>query len=185
MHVAVHLPKPQVSAPQAAAPPEQVSMQAAVPAQVVVPHAPAPSHVRVQVPPFMHDSVPHTGLPAPPLHVCVQLPPAHVTFAHALTPVQVTSQFFVWQLTPRHASAPRQSTSHPSLLPQLIGPHAPAFAHVMLHFTPAGHVIAPLPVPVIVQTAGIADVSQPPLHAAGHTNASCSRASIGIMPRMQ
>jgi hypothetical protein len=160
-------------------------VHATEPAQVAAPQAPAPSHVRVHVPLTVQFNAPHTALPPPPVHVCVQLPPAHVRFAHALAPVQVTSQFFDWQLTPTHALDARQSTSQPSLMPQLIGPHAPACAQVMLHFMPVGQVIAPVPVPVIVHTVGLADVSQPPLHAGGHTNASSSRASIGSVPRMQ
>jgi hypothetical protein len=151
--VARHLPLPQLSAPQALAPPEHVSTQPDVPLQLCVPHAPAPSHVRVHVPIDEQERLPQTALPPPPMQVWVQLPPLHVSephallpvqaaiqlpvvqlmLPHALTPVQVMSQFFVAHVMPRHESAARQSMSQEAAFPHVIAPQAPACPHVMLH----------------------------------------------------
>jgi hypothetical protein len=49
VHVAWHLPSPQLSGPHALLPPLHVSVHAPVP-QVMLPHASVPSHVRVHAP---------------------------------------------------------------------------------------------------------------------------------------
>lgn len=176
----MHAPVPQVRFPHAALPSAQVCVQAPS-AQIMAPHALSPVHVRVQLP-APHDSEPHTALPPPPLQVCVQLPLVHVTLAHAFAPVHVTSQFLVMHDTPRHAFALAHRTLHDAALPQSSDPHAPGVGHVMSQFQPAGHVIEPLPVPVIVHV--VVAMSQL-LQIAGHTNASGGAASIGSVPMMQ
>jgi hypothetical protein len=56
---------------------------------------------------------------------------------------------------------------------------------VIAHAMPSGQVMFPVPVPLMLQVMGDAVVSHPPLHAAGHTNASSSRASMGSVPVTQ
>lgn len=181
MHVAVHLPVPQLTSPHASAPPLHVSVHAP-PLQVMAPHALLPSHVRVQLP-VVHVSVPHEALPLPAVQFSVQLPLVQLTLPHALTPVQVTSQFLVAHETEAHASVARQRTLQLAPAPQLTAPHAFALVHEMSQFQPAGHMTLPLPVPVIVHV--VVPKSQPPVHAVGHTAASSSRASMGSVPTMQ
>jgi hypothetical protein len=171
---------PQSTAPHASLPPLQVSVHAP-PLHVIVLHAALPSHVRVQLPDWQV-SVPHTALPAPPIHDSVQLPDVQLTLPHALTPVHVTSQFFVVHEMPRQASFAAQLILQLAPVPQLTAPHAPALGHVMSQFQPVGQAIAPLPVPVIVQV--LVPKSQL-LHVVGQTAASSSRASAGRVPTMQ
>jgi hypothetical protein len=181
--VTAHLPTPQSIAPHASEPPLQVSVHAP-PLQFMVPQALLPAHVRVQSPDWQV-SVPHDALPAPPMQLSVQLPDVQLTLPHALTPVHVTSQFFVAHEMPRHALLAAQLTLQLWPVPQLIGPHALALGHVISQLKPAGHAIAPLPVPVMVHL--LVAKSQPPLHVVGHTAASISmmRASMGRVPTMQ
>jgi hypothetical protein len=65
---------------------------------------------------------------------------------------------------------------------QLIAPHAPLVGHEMSQFHPVGHVMLPLPVPVIGQSSVIR------LHdgqIAGQVAASSGRASTGRVPTTQ
>jgi hypothetical protein len=181
MHVAVHLPVPQVSAPHASVPPLHVSVQSP-PVHDMVPHALLPAQVRVQSP-VVHVSVPHTALPPPLMQLSVQFPVVQLTLPHALAPVHVTSQFFVAHETDAHALFAAQRTLQLAPAPQLIAPQAPALGHEMSQFQPIGQATLPLPVPVIVQV--VVAKSQPPLQLVGHTAASSSRASMGSVPTMQ
>jgi hypothetical protein len=178
--VARHFPVPQLIVPHAALPSEHVSVHAP-PLQAIVPHAFEPEHVRVQSP-VPHVSEPQAALPPPPLHVSVQLPVVHVTLAHAAEPVHVTLQSAAWHDTPKHALLAAHSTSHDTAVPQLIVPHAPEVGQPILHLKPAGQVMPPLPVPVMLHVAvAISQLVQ----TAGHTNASGGAASGVSMPTMQ
>lgn len=149
---------PHESEPHAALPPEHVSMHAPV-VHVMLPHALLPVHVRVQSP-VVQPTLPHDALP-----------------------VHVTLQFFVLQVIALQASVAVQSMSQPRApaLMQLTIPHAPAVGQLISQFHPSGHVMLPLPVPVIVHVAVAR--SQPPLQIVdGHTS---SRASAGSVPTMQ
>jgi len=64
--------------------------------------------------------------------------------------VHSTVQSFVLHVMPRQALSAVQPIVHDAELPQLIVPHAPGIAHVMSQFHPGGHVMLPLPAPVIV-----------------------------------
>jgi hypothetical protein len=111
--------------PHASRPPEQVSLQWPV-VQLMFSHA------------------------STPVQLAVQSPVVHVMLPHALTPVQVATQSAVPQLMFRHASAVVQPILQLDVPEQVTVPHAPPVAHVMSQFQPGGHVMLPLPVPVIV-----------------------------------
>ena len=93
------------------------------------------------------------------------------------------SHGFVLHVMPRHALAAVQLTSHAVALAQLIVPHAPVVEQLIVQFQPAGHVMLPLPVPVISHVAA-AKLQVPP-QIAGHTAASSMRASGGSVPTTQ
>src|SRR5262249_31531324 len=95
------------------------------------PHAFEPSQVASQVP-LVHDRLPH-ALPAlPELVQCVvQLAVSHVMLPHARSLPHVTS--------------------HDCAIVHEMSPHAAVPLQLLVQSQPAGHVIAPLPVPVIVQ----------------------------------
>jgi hypothetical protein len=169
VHVALHAPEPQFSVPQAALPPEQCVVHVP-PEHVMLPHALLPAQVASQAP-VPQVIEPHAALPLPPeqsavhlpvvqlmlphaalpTHVASQLPDVHCTAPQARSPVQLTLQFFVLHVMPRHAMSAVQSTLHDAAFVQLIVPHAPVVGHVMLQFHAVGQVTFPLPVPVIVQ----------------------------------
>jgi hypothetical protein len=203
VQVAVHLPAPQIALPHAALPPPHVSVHVPPVHVIAALQAFEPVQSRLQSPVDEHVSEPQTCWPPPPLHVSVQSPVEHVTLPHASEPVQVavqsplvqpmlphafvpvqsTVQSFVWHVMPRHALSALQWTLQPvPALPQLIVPHAPLVGHEMSQFHPVGHVMLPLPVPVIGQSRVIK------LHDGqieGHDAASSGRASIGRVPTTQ
>ena len=111
--------------PHASSLPEQVSLQSPV-VQLMFSHASTPEQVAVQSP-----------------VVQVMLP-------QALTPVQVASQLAAPQVMFRQAFAEVQAILQVAASIPVIVPHAPAEAHVMSQFQPDGHVMLPLPMPVIV-----------------------------------
>lgn len=195
-------PPPHVIAPQAALPPPQVALQVPIVPHVMSLQALLPVQLAVQVP-SPQISLPQTWAPLPPEQVSVHVPVVHEMLPHAALPVQVASQVPVVHEMLPHAALPVQvslqslvphvmfwhaldvhAISHDAALLQLIAPHAPAVGHVMLQCQPGGHVMLPLPVPVIVQV----DVpkSHMPPQTAGHTAASGGRASSsGLMPITQ
>jgi hypothetical protein len=131
-------------------------------AHVIALHASSPVHERVQSPLPVHVTGPQTWLPLPSLHVSMQVPPLE-------------------QLSVPHAPAPLHDSSH-RRPPQSMLPHGAAAVQLYLHWKPAGH----SPAPLTVHSAGDIAMSQPPLHAAGHSNASGGRgASIGSVPVTQ
>ena len=75
------------------------------------------------------------------------------------------------------------SISHDAAFVQVIVPHAPIEPQMMLQFQPAGHVMLPLPVPVIVHSV-VWKLHVPP-QIVGHTAASSGRASAGRLPITQ
>lgn len=195
-------PVPQLIAPHAPVPPLHVSVHVP-PAHVICwPQAAAPSHVRAQLP-VPQLSAPHTCMPPPPLQSSVQLPVLQLSEPHALTPVQVavqgsdeqlmlpqallpvhsSVQAFPVQLMPRHALSDVQWTSHFWELEQLTVPHAPDAPQLTEQSQPAGHVMLPLPVPVIEQCI-VWKLHVPP-QIAGHTGGESGAASIGRVPTMQ
>jgi hypothetical protein len=208
VHVALQLAVLQVIWPHAALPPLQVSSQldALSPVHVIEPHAAEPAQVRLQSPTCVDACpqirLPQTCWPPPPEQSCVHLPvvqvrlpqasdPEHVVvqspvvqlvLPHALTPVQSMAQSFVPHVIPRHALSAVQWIAHDALFVQVIVPHAPFVGQEMSHVKPVGHVMLPLPVPVI----GHARVIR--LHDGqidGHVSASAGRASAGRLPTMQ
>ena len=168
MQVAVQGPVPQLSVPQAALPPEQISVHAPV-VHVMLPHAALPAQVAVQSP-LVQPIVPHAALPPPPEQFAVQSPLVQLMLPQACWPVQLTLQSFVLHVMPRHALLAVQSISHEAALVQLISPHAPLVPHVMVQFQPVGQVMLPLPVPTIVHD--VVAKSQLPPQMSGHTAAS-------------
>lgn len=202
MQLARQRPVPQLIVPHAAVPPLQVSVHVP-PAHVICwPQAAEPAHVRVQLPvPQLNE--PHTCMPPPPLQSSVQLPVVQLSDPHALTPVQVavhgwvvqlilpqallpvhsSVQAFPLQLMPRHALSDVQWTSHFWEFVQLTVPHAPDAPQLIEQSQPVGHVMLPLPVPVIEQC--IVWKLQVPPQIAGQTGGASGPASIGRVPTMQ
>lgn len=75
----------------------------------------------------------------------------------------------------RHASSDVQLMSHDAAFTQLIAPHEPGEAQLMMQFQPAGHAMLPVPLPLIVHSPF--SKLHVPAQIAGHT-----AASIGIEP---
>jgi len=209
VHVALQLAVLHVIGPHAALPPLHVSshFEALLPEQVIVPHAAEPAQVRLQspivVPATPHVRLPQTCSPPPleqscvhlpvvqvrlphasdPIHVVLQSPVEQLVLPHAFTPAQSTSQSFVPHVMPRHALSAVQWTLHDAAaFVQLIVPHAPFVGHEMSQLKPAGHVMLPLPVPVIGQSRVIRlQLGQ----IDGQVSASAGRASAGRVPVTQ
>lgn len=180
--VAEHSPRPQLSVPQAALPPEQSVRQRPV-VQLMPPHALLPVHVASQLP-LVHEIVPHAALPPPPEQSAVQSPLVQPMLPHAFCPTHSTVQSLVWQVMPRQALSAVQWMSHDCACVQLIVPHAPVEPQLMMQFQPGGHARLPLPVPVIVHV--VVWKSHVPPQIAGHTAASRGGASSsGFLPITQ
>ena len=130
--------------------------------------------------PVLHDIAPHAD---PPSHAAVHVPDVHVMLPHARAPVHVTSHGFVLHVMPRHASSDVQLMSHEIAFAQLIAPHAPGVAQLMMQFQPAGHEMLPVPAPVIVHSDFAK--SHLPAQIAGHTAASIGTGPSGRVPSTQ
>jgi len=87
------------------------------------PHAPSPWQVSVHIP-LPQVSVPHAGMPRPPLeHDTVQSPAPHVMSPHDVPNEHVMLHDAAWS----HA----------------IAPHAPGDSHAIVQFQPDGQVTSP------------------------------------------
>ncbi len=170
-HVTVAEPPSVVMSPHAALPPLHEIPQAPAP-HVMPRHAEPPLHVALP-PPVPSEMLPQLALPR---QLTSHLPPVQLMFPHASVvplPSHVMLQVPTAHVTLLHAPTLPHVSLHDSDCVQLTSWHAPWVAQPITQFQPAGQVMLPLPVPVMLQ------VFVWKLHSVpGHTDGQIA-ASIG------
>ena len=142
--------------------------QSATPVQPLITQSQALVHVTSPQP-----LVPeHETWQRPALIAPVAIP--QVTSLHALVPEHPITQSAVPQVMLLHADVPLQVIVQDVAPVQSMLSQAPPL-HVMSQWRPGGHVTGSPPLPMMVHVGGLAVVSQPPLHWAGHVVSSTTQ----------